>query len=80
MTIKPTVEKLTEVYKRGVLFDGADPDIDPGLGVVLSKEQAIELANQCLNQKLSARKALAKLLTAMYNETIKPEDLTRTKA
>jgi tRNA splicing endonuclease len=59
--IKPVIEKIIEQFHRGE--DGPDRQI-------LSLSESLEIAEQILKQKKSARLSMQKLLTAIYQTEV----------
>ena len=79
LEIKPEVEMLIERYRKAVM-SGEDyiPSIHKdknSLKVILPYEDALKLARKIMRQKQSARKSLAKLVSALYSVTCSPEEL-----
>lgn len=56
------------------ISEASYPEHKPVNGIK-SKDEALKIAKKVLSQKKSARVSLAKLLTAIYDVEIKPEDL-----
>ena len=79
LEIKPEVEILIERYRDAVL-NGEDyiptvQEAENPIKVIPSYEEAVSLARKILKQKQSARVSLAKLVSALYNISCKPEEL-----
>jgi hypothetical protein len=64
--IKEKIQGMIDAYKESL-----DPNVgSDSTDKLLTRNEAIELANTILGQKKSARVSLSKLLTAIYGEDI----------
>jgi hypothetical protein len=64
--IKDKIQGMIDAYKESL-----DPNVgSDSTDKLLTRNEAIELANTILGQKKSARVSLSKLLTAIYGEDI----------
>ena len=84
--IKGRVEELVEQYRLSLTSGELDESTNSLTGLddtneqspekmLTSLDEALKLAKEILAQKKSAKQSIVKLLTGIYKQEVKPEDL-----